>query len=341
MLDSILLHRANLIDKEEAIGRLAAREWMRGAVALEVVAREFWPTDVRNRGAVRLMTQQMEVVLQNNVARLTELTKAKMLELAESEHQWAVGMVNRHVPNEVWDSVGGVKPASRTTERIDVDLAKPIDPQVAAALMETPLRGATWAERFENLADEQRVRLRRSIATGMGEAEGIPGISKRIRAEMVWGAKRAALVARTEVHHVSSEAQRRVYDANRHVLRGIEFVATLDERCCIECGGYDGQDFYYEATGGERSVDDAPPIPVHARCRCVYTPITKWVEMLGISEPSRGMRASMNGPVPETQTFKVWLRGQPAPIQDKVLGKGRGLAWRKSGMKGLPKLTRN
>lgn len=340
MLNSILLHRANLIETEERIGRRVSRMWLQGATYLESVVREFWPTalaDTHIRSATRTMTLQMGLVIDSNVARVSLLTKGKMLQLAEMEHQWAVGMLYRHVPNAVWEFTGGIEGAQSATEILSVDLVKPLDPIVAGELMELPLRGSTWAERFEDLAGEQRIRLRRSVSAGIANAEGIPGISRRIRNEMEWGAKRATLVARTEVHHVSTQAQRRVFDANRKVLRGVEHVATLDERCCLECGGYDGLTFFYEPGPGEASISEAPRIPVHARCRCVQVPLTRWTEMLGITAPSPSLRASMNGPVPTTLPFKVWLRGQAASVQDKVLGKTRGAMWRKSGMAGLPR----
>lgn len=338
MLQDSLTHRVRLILRERTAGRAAAKAWLQAGVQTLSAVREFWPSARISFSEQRALSRRVGDVALQGMGDAVASVQRDMILLMEREQAWAMRLLDQDIPNEVWEFVGGPWPAGSRTQE---ELVVPIDDKVAAEVLNTPLAGMQWQERFELLGAEQRARLRRTIASGIAEAAGIPEITRQIKNDMIWGSKRAAMIARTEVHHVSSEIHRRVYEANKKVLNGKQFVATLDERTCMECGGLDGSSYFYEPTQGEASIDDAPAIPIHANCRCVYVAITKWAEMIGLSEPTRGTRASMNGQVPATQTFKQWLRQQPAKRQDVVLGSHvRGLAWRKGGQKGLPKFGR-
>jgi hypothetical protein len=52
---------------------------------------------------------------------------------------------------------------------------------------------------------------------------------------------------------------------------------------------------------------------------------------IDIDEAPAGTRASMNGQVPEKTTYNDWLKGQPAKVQDDILGPGRGKLFRNDG----------
>ena len=75
----------------------------------------------------------------------------------------------------------------------------------------------------------------------------------------------AVTIARTEVMRVSNAAHDKCYAENRDILKGEEYLATLDERCCFTCSHYDGTVFVYEPTGGETSYADRPILPMHPR----------------------------------------------------------------------------
>jgi SPP1 gp7 family putative phage head morphogenesis protein len=65
-------------------------------------------------------------------------------------------------------------------------------------------------------------------------------------------------------------------------------------------------------------------------CRSTTCPVVKsWRELgIDIDEAPAGTRASMNGQVPEKTTYNDWLKGQPAKVQDDILGPGRGKLFR-------------
>ena len=122
-------------------------------------------------------------------------------------------------------------------------------------------------------------------------------------------------VARTVYSHVANQSRDAIYRANADVLKGVQWVATLDHRTCIECGVMDGQVFGVEARH--------PFPPRHYSCRCVMVPVVKPWEEFGIEDIPEGTRASMNGQVPESWTFSDWLARQSAPVQREVLGATR------------------
>lgn len=53
---------------------------------------------------------------------------------------------------------------------------------------------------------------------------------------------------------------------------------------------------------------------------------------IDIDESPAGTRASLNGQVPGDTSYEEWLRGQPAHVQDEILGPGRADVFRSGGV---------
>lgn len=73
---------------------------------------------------------------------------------------------------------------------------------------------------------------------------------------------RATLIARTEPRVAFQNAA-----LTRYAQSGVTKVQVLtawDDRVCLDCAGYSGQIY---------TLDDAPAIPFHPQCRCVYIPV--------------------------------------------------------------------
>jgi len=62
--------------------------------------------------------------------------------------------------------------------------------------------------------------LKLTVKLTAGEAE-----------KLIWN--KAQIVARTEIQHVSNRVARGIYNENQDVLRGVQFVSTLDSRTCL------------------------------------------------------------------------------------------------------------
>jgi SPP1 gp7 family putative phage head morphogenesis protein len=133
--------------------------------------------------------------------------------------------------------------------------------------------------------------------------------------------KGAQALVRTAVAHVNNQAREAVYQANEDIIKGYQWVATLDASTCPACGSYDGQVW---------QDDIRPEPPVHPQCRCVIAPVLKSFRELGldIGEIPDGTRASMDGQVPEKLSYAKWLKSQSKELQDGVLGPTRANMFR-------------
>lgn len=120
-------------------------------------------------------------------------------------------------------------------------------------------------------------RIKRSLTASMIAGEGMQKAARRLRNELgvapgqtrdfKGAAYKTLLIARTEIMRASNLGALAVYEQNQDVLKGWEWVATLDERTCPICGRLDGKVFPF----GSRQ--EQPPSGSHPGCRCTVTPV--------------------------------------------------------------------
>lgn len=152
-------------------------------------------------------------------------------------------------------------------------------------------------------------------------------------------------LVRTAVNHVSTQGMLETYQANAGIVTGLRFVAALDDRTTAICLSLDG-------TVWELDSPDIQEPPLHFGCRSALVPEIDY-EAVGLGEPPEGER-SVRDPsdlseddlgrkvsarrrtgdlgkvtkVSSSVTATEWLRGQPAKVQDKMLGRGRARLFR-------------
>lgn len=136
----------------------------------------------------------------------------------------------------------------------------------------------------------------------------------------------AESLVRTSVMGVSNAARMETYRDNDSIVKGVQWVSTLDLRTCIDCGMRDGAAWDLEGnpTSAHNFVYEEPPL--HANCRCVLVPVVKSFEELGLDDLDEfpgSTRASMDGQVSDTVTFQEWFEDLPPEEQTEILGKGR------------------
>ena len=111
---------------------------------------------------------------------------------------------------------------------------------------------------------------------------------------------RAFTVARTEVNRVRRETARQIYEENKDIFEGWEWVASKSARTCPLCLAMDGKQF---------PLDE--PFPQHINCRCTMKSV-----IIGL--PAR----------PRT-IGKDWFEKQPDETKEKILGKDAFAAYDK------------
>jgi hypothetical protein len=95
-------------------------------------------------------------------------------------------------------------------------------------------------------------------------------------------------------------------DDQKNIISGYQWLSTLDTVTCINCGVLDGKIF--------KTIEEIPRhICLNDNCRCVILP---YIE--GMDVP--GERAAVDGPVPDSWTYKKWFSKQKKIVQKRILG---------------------
>lgn len=245
---------------------------------------------------------------------------------------------------------------------IGVDLTS-IPVETVMAMVGNPLGGATFAERMAQRYGEVLFKIREELTQSITLGEGIAKVAKRLFGigEALGGLigdrikQQAEVIARTEILRVNNEVRDAMYEANRDVIKGVQYVATLDHQTCIVCGARDGKVFIYGVN--DPTWEDKPISGTHPNCRCVMVPITKSWEELGVigkvpkevegrrffkyagPKPLKGMGPMeqyadpemWSGYVTSKTNYQDWLRridAEDPAFAKEMLGPTRYAAWK-------------
>tara|TARA_R110002096_G_C14661938_1_gene728462 strand:- start:54560 stop:56911 length:2352 start_codon:yes stop_codon:yes gene_type:complete len=218
---------------------------------------------------------------------------------------------------------------------IDMRLLSPDPATLRSIVTSRPFQGRHLREWYGTLTRSTQQSVRQQVNIGIAQGESIGSISRRLRGTraarfadgVLQTSRRSAnAIARTAVNHVVTNAREETYKANEDVVKGVQYVATLDSRTTDICASLDGKVF---------PVDEGERPPQHMQCRSTTVPILKsWKELgIDLKEAPEGTRASMNGQVPATLNYNGWLRKMDASpatrgIVDDALGPRRAELFR-------------
>ena len=122
-----------------------------------------------------------------------------------------------------------------------------------------------------NVTRELADNIKQQISVGMVTGDSIAKISEKIGGvitdpnEFRLAGKTVFKTAQTRVEVITRTETLRAYGQGRNKfynqigVKRIVWVTAGDERTCPECGPLDGKEFF---------IDQAPPLPRHAQCRC-------------------------------------------------------------------------
>jgi len=106
------------------------------------------------------------------------------------------------------------------------------------------------------------------------------------------------------------EKKATVYDITVDIDHSFKVFGCVLHNCLV-CGELDGKKF--------ETLEEAPTLPQHHNCRCLYLPVIKGMEDFDEDDE----RASVNGPVPANMTYEDWLKTQPDDVVRDILGPTR------------------
>lgn len=246
-------------------------------------------------------------VASGGMAKLRELSVEGLVEIGKHEAKWQVGALAKAAP-------------------VELEFQIPSVATLRSIVTSRPFQGHVLKDWYADLGKSTAKKIQAQINLGLAEGQDTASIVRRLRGTaearytdgILQGTRREVeAVVRTAVQHVTTHAREETARENSDLVKGVQWVATLDSRTTPICRSYDGKVF---------GVDEGPRPPAHFGCRSTTVPVLKSWKELGISlkEAPEGTRASMDGQVPASTTYYDWLSKQSAARQDQVLGPARG-----------------
>lgn len=192
--------------------------------------------------------------------------------------------------------------------------------EVRDLVVATPLRdGRVLREHFVAIGVGETTRIESALRRGRLERLSNEQIARQVQTGAPGRLTRhqSRAIVRTALTQMTTAASSRVYESNRDILRGYQYVATLDSRTTPICARHDGRTFSFDA-------DYTPMPPLHWNCRSVTVPITKRFSEVSDGvirrSPTDAQRAAINGPVNNRETYGEWLFRQSREVQLRHLG---------------------
>lgn len=205
---------------------------------------------------------------------------------------------------------------------IEWDFTTPSPSTLRALVTGDPLGADPIAGWFDDITASARDLVSKQLRTGIAGGETVDQLVRRVAGSgglVDRNRHQVEAVVRTSCTDVAARARAQTYQDNADIVKGYQFVATLDSRTTLICASNDGKEFPNSDT------EHMPPL--HPNCRSTTTPVLRgWQELgiAGLRELPAGARASLDGEVADTTTFGEWLKSEPKAVQDEVLGPTRG-----------------
>lgn len=230
----------------------------------------------------------------------------------------------------------------------NVMLTQPaIDLIVGKAVIEGAPSADWWKRQNKILVDKFSDEMTKGIVRG----ETIQQLTQRVRGTRANKFKdgimdttkaRAEAIVRTSGMTISNQIRASTYGANADIIKGIQWVATLDHSVCLKCAPLDGLTWTFPEFKPQGHNKQFLSPPAHWNCRCTTVPILKsYRELAGLPDAKKikeSTRSSLQGQVAESTKFENWIKTQPEEAQKAVLGKARFQLW-KSGKLSIQQMT--
>lgn len=213
-----------------------------------------------------------------------------------------------------------------------VDVTTPRLAAVVAAIRATPMDGAplaTWLRQYErNDFDRVWRAVLRGVTIGQTSEQIVRAVIGSAGLRFADGQREVSrrglrALVRTAITHAATVGREQVWEENRDLMRGVQWVATLDGRTTLICASLDGDIF---------PIGEGPRPPIHMQCRSVVAPVLKGWRALGLRGLDGETRASMDGQIPAVINYEEWLKTRSRAFQEQVLGKARARLFREGGL---------
>lgn len=307
ILEVVARHRRELLalerDAASAMVRRYGQTWTRMRGMIERIITEIAadggpspgedPTMWLLEHEARLRTQQrlqdLQGQLEAEIRRLHAYAEASV-QRSESE---AIAAALRHTTEAVRTSSGASVVVG--WNRLPSDALRDL---IGATRTGTPLRTL-----LEALGTETAETISSELIVGMALSENPRAVARRLREAFGDDLSRALRLSRTETLRAYRTATNQQYRINDQLVVGWRWLCAKQARTCAACLALDGRWFPNETIQQD-----------HPNGRCTSVP-----SLRGLDDPSRPA---------DWQTGAQWLEQQEPAVQDRVLGKRAGDAYR-------------
>lgn len=273
-----------------------------------------YPSNSITRKRLKLMKNDVDDIMKEAEAILKEKVRGTAKDFGAYEGQWAYDTLIATIPKE-----------------IGLILIQPSAEQIYSAINAFSFTNTTMTELFSGWANKKRKLFKGALQQGYLQGQTGDQIVRRL-----FGTKRFKYTdglvntsrrelrtsVRTTINHMSNVAREEVYRRNSSVIKGVQWLSTLDGATSLICINLDGKVDLYDKT--VMQLNGLRP-PAHYGCRSTTIPIVKSLKEMGLFDKdySVGTRASMNGQVSGSITYPKWFKDQSAKFQKSVLGVSR------------------
>ena len=167
--------------------------------------------------------------------------------------------------------------------------------RVRAAAFSQPFESRLLRDWSKSLEPAEFRRVRWAISNGVVEGRTTPQITALVNRELLTTNRHTTAIVRTATNHTQNAARNAVALENAELLKGVQYVSTLDSKTSERCRFLDKQVF---------PVGEGPRPPQHINCRSTTTMVLKRVRTVA------GRRESVNGLVPDDLSYYEWLKKQ-------------------------------
>lgn len=307
---------------------------------------------IRKKITKQLKALEKSLVQELEKAALDEITRTpykmkrlqKLLEVTKKTIKSAYKGIDKDLTGELAGlaEVSELQAVDAINKAIEVDvLSVGMSQEMMESIVsESLIQGAPSAEWWSRQADNLQIRFKDTVREGMLRGDTTPEIVRKIRGTrarkykdgiMDMTRRQAESVVRTSVQTVANNARKATYQNNDDIVKGVEWVSTLDGRTSTICRAYDGLqwDMDNKPVGHNKELKGPP---AHWSCRSTLTPVLRSWKELGakgkFKEIPESTRASMDGQVSAGLTYEGWLKKKPEAFQIGVLGRAKYDLWK-------------
>lgn len=271
---------------------------------------------------LQLMQKDIKDIINDSKNILKERIEGTAKNFGVYESLWLEDIVRNTIPKE-----------------IPISFIQPSPTQILGAIKARPFNNETLQGMINGWAIKKRNILTNHVQQAFIQGQTIDDVVRNLFGTralnytdgLIDGSRREIRTqVRTVLNHVSSTARELTYKVNDDLIKGVQWVSTLDSRTTLLCMNLDGKIDLDD--GSVRELNGLRP-PAHYNCRSTTVPVIKSLKELGISDKefSLSTRASMNGQVPEEMNYREWFSKQPASFQRRVLGPKRYELYKEGG----------